>query len=211
MPRLLLLALLAALVALPGCGGGDDEATPEDRAGTATQPAPSPGGDRGEARGLPVEGTGYTLRAPAGWDDHSDDAEHFQAAGLEPDVVLAGAPREGFAANINVLRQEGLPDGVDVERFADVSHEALRKASDELTRSLQPSDISEVRELELDGEEARAFDYSGESRGVGLRFRQVFAVRDGAGYIVTYTDRREAFDEGAEVLDAVLATWDWEE
>lgn len=182
-----LLVLAVALVALvTGCGGDD-------------------GGDS-------VEGTGYALETPGGWEDRSDQASEFAAAGFEPDVVITDEPQEGFAANINVLRQSSLAEGVDVDQLTEESRRALQDPAvlEQLGGGLAPSDISRVTRLELDGEPARAFDYSSEREGRELRFRQVYVVREGSGYVVTFTALADDFEGGTAALGEVLDSWSWE-
>lgn len=189
MLRLLVAALLAAGL-LAGCGGDDAD-------------------DGGNGA---VEGTGYTVELPDGWDDRSDQSEDFAAAGFEPDVVMSDDPEGGFARNINVLRQTSLADGVDVDRLAQDSRRALQDPEllEQLGGGLEPTDISDVTELQLDGEPARAFDYSSERDGRELRFRQVYAVEGGTGYVITYTALADDFEEGAQALDEVVDSWTWE-
>ena len=189
MPRLLVLATVV-MALLGGCGGDD-------------------GGDDG---GDAVDGTGYALETPGGWEDRSDQASEFSAAGFEPDVVITDDPEGGFAANINVLRQGSLAAGVDVDRLTEESRNALQDPAvlEQLGGGLAPTDLSEVSRLELDGEPARAFDYSSEREGRELRFRQVYVVRDGAGYVVTYTALADDFEEGTAALAEVVDSWTWE-
>ena len=185
MLRLLVLAVaLVALVA--GCGGDD-------------------GGDA-------VEGTGYALETPGDWEDRSDQASEFAAAGFEPDVVITDDPEEGFAANINVLRQSSLAEGVDVDQLTEESRQALQDPAvlEQLGGRLAPQDISDVTRLELDGEPARAFDYSSEREGRELRFRQVYVVREGSGYVVTFTALADDFEGGTAALGEALDSWRWE-
>ncbi|MEX2194564.1 MAG: hypothetical protein WD844_04685 [Thermoleophilaceae bacterium] len=185
MLRLLVSAILAVAL-LAGCGNDDS----------------------GDA----VEGTGYTVDTPGGWDDRSDDSEEFAASGFEPDIVLTADPEGGFSSNINVLRQGSLADGVDADRLTEQSRQALQDPAvlEQLGGDLAPSDISDVSALDIDGEQARAFDYSSEREGQELRFRQVYTVREGSGYVLTYTALADGFEEGSAALDDVVESWSWD-
>ena len=189
-----LLALLAvAAVALAGCSGGDEDAEP-------------------------VEGTGYTYSVPDGWEDLSDPAEEeIEIGGFRPDTLVVGEREDGFATNVNVIREDGLPSGVTAAQYADASLAGLRDPvgagmPPEVAQAIEDGNlrqISEPRDAELDGEEAFAWDYRGTQDGRDVRVQQVAAVMDGAGYTLTLTVLPDRFDEGGEALDQVIDSWSW--
>ena len=181
------------MLALAGCGGDDDED--------------------------PVEGTGYTYSVPDGWEDVSDRAEEeFQVGGFRPDSLVIGESEDGFATNVNVIREAGLPAGVTAAQYADVSIAGLRDPVGaglppevaEAIETVNPTQISRPSDAELDGEEAVAWDYRSTQDGRDVRVRQVAAVMDGAGYTVTLTVLPARFDEGNGALDEVVESWSWE-
>jgi hypothetical protein len=190
-----LLALLAvAAVALSGCSGDD-----EDR--------------------QPVEGTGYSYSVPDGWEDVSDRAEaELEVGGFRPDTLVIGESEDDFATNVNVIREDGLPNGVTAAQYADVSLAGLRDPvraglPAEVAQAIEdvnPRQISEPRDAELDGEEAVAWEYRGTQDGRDVRVQQVAAVMAGAGYTLTLTVLPDRFDEGNEALDQVIDSWSWE-
>jgi hypothetical protein len=184
----------AAALAVAGCGGGDEE---------------------------PVEGTGYTFSVPDGWEDVSDRAEDepsLELSGFRPDSVVVGEAEDDFATNVNVIREPGLPEGVTAAQYADVSIAGLRDPAAaglppeivEAVESMRPTDISEPRDRELDGEEAVEWGYRSAQGGRNVRVRQVAAVMDGAAYTVTLTALPDGFEEGGEALDEVIESWSWE-
>ena len=185
--------LAVAAVALTGCSGGDE------------------GGD-------PVEGTGYTYSLPDGWEDFSDRAEEeIDVGSFRPDTLVVGESDDDFATNVNVIREDGLPNGITAAQYADASLAGLR---DPVGAGMPPDvaeaiedgnlrQISEPRDAELDGEEALAWDYSGTQDGRDVRVEQVAAVMDGAGYTLTLTVLPNRFDEGDEALDQVVESWEW--
>ena len=185
--------LAVAAVALTGCSGGDD------------------GGD-------PVEGTGYTYSLPDGWEDLSDPAdEEVEIGGFRPDTLVVGEREDDFATNVNVIREDGLPNGITAARYAEASLAGLR---DPVGAGMPPDvaeaiedgnlrQISEPRDAELDGEEAFAWDYRGSQDGRDVRVEQVAAVMEGAGYTLTLTVLPKHFDEGDEALDQVVESWEW--
>jgi hypothetical protein len=189
-----LLALLAlTAVAFAGCSSDED----------------------GEA----VEGTGYTYSLPDGWEDVSDRAEaELEVGGFRPDTLVVGEREDDFAANVNVIREDGLPSGVTAAQYADVSLAGLRDPAGaglppEVAQAIDdvnPTQISEPRDAELDGEEAVAWDYRGTQDGRDVRVQQVAAVMAGAGYTLTLTVLPDRFDEGNAALDQVVESWSWE-
>jgi hypothetical protein len=189
-----LLALLAlTAVAFAGCSSDED----------------------GEA----VEGTGYTYSLPDGWEDVSDRAEaELEVGGFRPDTLVVGEREDDFATNVNVIREDGLPSGVTAAQYADVSLAGLRDPAGaglppEVAQAIDdvnPTQISEPRDAELDGEEAVAWDYRGTQDGRDVRVQQVAAVMAGAGYTLTLTVLPDRFDEGNAALDQVVESWSWE-
>jgi hypothetical protein len=189
-----LLALLAVAVFASGACGGDED---EDR----------------------VEGTGYTYSVPEGWEAVSGrDEEAVEFGGVRPDSLVIGESRDDFATNVNVLREDGVPERVTAARYAELSLSGLRDPASsglppeavEAIEAANPRRISEPRGAELDGEEALAWDYVGTQDGRSVRVRQLAAVADGAGYVITLTVLADRFGEGAEALGQVVESWDWE-
>jgi hypothetical protein len=193
MPPSLLALLAVAAVALAACSNGDEDAEP-------------------------VEGTGYTYSVPDGWEDVSDRAEEeIEIGGFRPDTLVVGERENGFATNVNVIREDGLPNGVTAAQYANASLAGLRDpvgagTPPELAQAIEEANlrqISEPREAELDGEEAFAWDYRGTQDGRDVRVQQVAAVMDGAGYTLTLTVLPDRFDEGGAALDQVIDSWSW--
>jgi hypothetical protein len=169
--------------------------------------------------GEAVEGTGYTYSLPDGWEDVSDRAEaELEVGGFRPDTLVVGEREDDFAANVNVIREDGLPSGVTAAQYADVSLAGLRDPAGaglppEVAQAIDdvnPRQISEPRDAELDGEEAVAWDYRGTQDGRDVRVQQVAAVMAGAGYTLTLTVLPDRFDEGNAALDQVVESWSWE-
>jgi hypothetical protein len=192
--RRLLLPLAAVALLLAGCSGGDEDADP-------------------------VEGTGYTYSVPDGWEDVSDKAEEeIDVGGFRPDTLVIGESEDDFATNVNVIREDGLPNGVTAAQYADASLAGLRDPvgagmPPEVAQAIEEGNlrqISDPRDAELDGEEAFAWDYRGTQDGREVRVQQVVAVMDGAGYTLTLTVLPDGFEDGTAALDEVVESWRWE-
>jgi hypothetical protein len=183
------LGVLLVVLALAGCGGEDREQ---------------------------VEGTGYVYAVPDGWEEQ--DSDDLDVGAFRPDSLVVGDTEDGFAANVNVLREPRVPRGVTAARYAQVSLAGLRDPAAagyppevaEMIESVNPRGITEPRDAELDGEQAVEWEYMSTQDGRDLRVRQVAAVTGGAGYIVTLTVLPDGFEEGSEALDEVVGSWSWE-
>jgi hypothetical protein len=192
MPLRFVALLAAAALALAGCGGDDDE-------------------DR-------VDGTGYTYAVPEGWADASGRAEEeIEIGGFRPDTLVLGESEDDFATNVNVIREAGIPRGVTAAQYAEVSLAGLRDPLAagfppevaETLEELNPRQISDPRDAELDGEEAAAWGYTSTQDGRDVRVRQVATVMDGAGYTVTLTALPDRFDEAIASFDEMVDSWRW--
>ena len=188
------LAAVLALAALAasGCGGEDED---------------------------PVEGTGYTYSVPDGWEDASDSQaaeEAPEVIGVRFDSLVNGEAEDGFAVNVNVLR-ERVPGGITASEYAQLNIATLRDPSaagypPELAERIEELDVrglSRPRELELGGAGAMTWDYGTTQGGRDMRQRQMVVVRDGAGYTITLTALPSQFEEGTEALDEVVESWNW--
>jgi hypothetical protein len=192
--RSLLAALLAlAALAAAGCGGDDGDS---------------------------VEGNGYSYSVPNGWEDAADSEaadEASEVIGMRFDSLVNGEAEDGFAVNVNVLR-ERVPGGITGPEYAELNIAALRDPSaagypPELAERIEELDVrglSRPRRLELDGAGAMTWDYGTTQGGRDLRQRQMVVVRDGAGYTITLTALPSQFEDGTEALDEVVESWSWE-
>jgi uncharacterized lipoprotein YehR (DUF1307 family) len=182
-----LLVLLVAAVVIAGCG--EDE---------------SPR----------VNGTGYSYELPDGWEDVSDDAE-FGAVGFNTDSVARGEPEEGFATNVNVIRETSLAEELDIDEYSRaglrlLKHpEALGGEAREVFERIGAKDFSATEKVELDGEDARFTDYSSDQGGRALRLRVVSAIRAGTAYNITFTALRTHFEEEVDALQDLVGSWAW--
>ena len=166
-----------------------------------------------------VEGTGYTYSVPEGWEDASDSQaaeEALEVSGVRFDSLVNGEAEDGFAVNVNVLR-ERVPGGITASEYAQLNIATLRDPSaagypPELAERIEELDVrglSRPRELELGGADAMTWDYSTTQGGRDMRQRQMVVVRDGAGHTITLTALPSQFEDGAKALDEVVESWSW--
>lgn len=186
------LGLVVAMLAAAGCGDEGDEAQV-------------------------VRGDGYQYELPEGWTNRSDDegASGLDLGGFSPDTLVTDAPAEGFATNVNVVLESSLTDDVGAEVYADAIRQSVADPASlggevaETIERLNPRDIAPKRRLDLDGDAAYGFDYTGNRGRRVLRFRQVATVHDTTGYTITYTALRSRFRAGLDDLERLLDTWRW--
>jgi hypothetical protein len=183
--RVMLVIGLLVGALLVGCGGDDEE--------------PQNGGQQPEGA---VEGTGYSFVPPDGWRDASEALEgsavRIDAAYAEPD------PQDGFANNVNVIRES--PGGLDPDRF-DEYVEELRSQAGTLATD---AGLTATEELELDGEPARTWNYeSRRPEQPRIRQQQVVAIHEDALYTLTWSARRDTFEDSRAELQQLLDSWRW--
>lgn len=181
-------ALLAAVALLAGCG--DD------------------GGETGKV----VEGTGYELTVPDGWDDRSGQSEDFAVGDFTPDLILTGEREDGFTTNVNVIRTQGVTRSLDEQTEAE--RELLERGgpvSGDV--NLQPAqNLTPVEDTTLGGGPARAYEFELEvpQGDSSARLRQLIAIDDGTGYAITLTADPDRFEQDRDDFEAILESWKWE-
>ena len=183
MSRLLLSICLVLALTVAGCGGDDK----------------SGGGGGGGGKGN-LKGTGYTAQIPDGWEDAKDRAE---TGAINFDAVIADEPQDDFATNINVIRET--PPG-------DPSLDQVTEAFEGQAGSLADDDgLSDTEDRELGGHPARTYTYIIEREDPPkVRQRQVFTVRDGAVYTITFSALDKSFAAEEKAFDGFLESWEWE-
>ena len=182
---MLAIGLLIGALLGGGCGGGDE---------------PENGGHKKQEGA--VDGTGYSFVPPDGWRDAS---EVFKGSAIKIDSAYAEPdPQDGFANNMNVIRET--PSGLDADQFDDYVTELRKQASGQAT----DAGLSATEETELDGEPARTWDFeSRQPEQPRIRQQQVVVIHDDALYTVTWSARRDVFEETAKELQGVLDSWRW--
>jgi hypothetical protein len=126
----------------------------------------------------------------------------FSGSAIRIDLAIEGPIANGFAVNINVVR----------ERVGTMSLDALVNASivgiKQLARSAH--DFSAIRSLTIDGAPARAIGFLNAYGTAVIHQRQVYAIHDGWGYVITYSALRGTQYRGSRsALRAVTDAWRW--
>jgi hypothetical protein len=178
-----LASLLCLLLPLAACGDDDDA-------------------------GKVLEGSNYAVTVPGGWDDQTDVGQEFEIAGVSPEVTLADKPADGFATNVNIVRQDAPNIGLD-EQTRIERDQLLDGAQDIDPRLRAALNLSPVERTTLGGRDARVHTFELPQGGRMLRARQVFARNGGSTYVVTYTALSERYEEDLDSFQAILGSWEW--
>jgi hypothetical protein len=144
-------------------------------------------------------GSGYEVRAPAGWREVTD--RFRRRSGVDVDLAISAPAVDGFATNVNVIRRE---------QTVDVTLDALAVASwKELVVLTGGQDPGPYRDAALAGEPGKVLTYEAPQRDRRLRFSQLLALRDAVLYTVTFTSDARAYERDVAALDAILRSWHW--
>ena len=183
--RLLLALAIAALLA--GCGDDDEPAI--------------------------VNGDGYSFQTPAGWKEGDGEALGQAVGGGDVfDTFVAGDVTDEFAENFNVIVQENVPGGLDVNAWARQSAAFLERPGVGTrlfpgAESFEPPSAPPQR-TDLGGEEAYEIAYSATRAQGEVHFLAVLTIHDGRGYIGTL-----ASPEGAaaaeEAFSEIVDSWEF--
>jgi hypothetical protein len=195
------LAGLVALVAVAGCSsvvnghgvavprsvhtatGGGFPSSPSTSSSSASRPGAveSPDND-------------FSVLLPDGWKDGTNQVSGIALTGYIGPVI------DGFAININVLRS---PVG-------DLSLQAfLRGTRANLRTVLHVTSMSPATPRLVDGENAYDYTVIDQQAGRALEQRQTLVIRDGAGYVITYSAPLSNYSFYRGAADTILDSWQW--
>jgi hypothetical protein len=188
--RALGLAIVVAVL-VAGCGGSSHSGTSSGSTSTSATTA-----------GQTVTSTdkSFTTVTPHSF---SDATSSSQASALKVLYLAIGPRANGFATNINVVREpnHGLTDASTVANAELASIKRLEA---------QAHGFSALQSVTVGGEPAKSVDYLNTPAGTReLHQRQVFVQHGGSIYTITYTALPAAYTASAAAMDQVLHGWNW--
>lgn len=193
--RLVLAVATATL--LVGCGGSDSDSDSEgsDPASSSSASADSSTETSAEAAsGEEVSTDDFSFTAPEGWEDATGQN---QAGGISPEVQYVEGDPQGFATNLNVVRE---PNGFEgsSEEYADANIQAITSGGYE-----------SVEKQGTFGDFV-AVSAAGNQNGTAFLLRQYYAARDGEGWVMTFTYPEGTSEaDQVELAESVMQTWKW--
>ena len=129
------------------------------------------------------------------------------------DATITGEETDDFAPNLSIVTTEA-PGNATARKLAEANLETAR------TQGSLPADLgggtidvsgSEVSEIELGGEPAASYEQVTGSPLGDARQLQVYAVRDGTAYAITYSGLESGqFEEELPDVEAMLGSWTWD-
>jgi hypothetical protein len=146
-----------------------------------------------------VEGSGYSVELPDGWSDRTDDAS--KESPIRLDRVFVGPKADGFAANVNVVR-EPRPENATLEE--------IEQAGRPQIRALGGREISQAKSVELSGERGLSHTYRIREGGRALEGEQFIVIHEGRVYNVTVTAATKGFADARRDFREITGSWKWE-
>ena len=167
------------------------------------------------------DGSGYTLEIVDGWEDTTEAAPSVDDLGFDDpalsaisvDATITGEESDDFAPNLAVVTTEA-PGNATARKLAEANLATTRdQGSLPAGAGGGAIDVSgsEVEETELGGEPAASYEQVTGSPVGDARQLQLYAVRDGTAYAVTYSglDSGQYQDDLPDV-EAMLDSWTWD-
>jgi hypothetical protein len=138
---------------------------------------------------------------PAGWTDRTAELAP-KVPGVRPAYVFSGPATDGFAADINVVRQARGAADPPLDRLVTLVAAQVRT-------QLKATPAGKARPLTLDGEQALAYDYRYTTAGKKIRARQIAVYHAGSVVFVNFTTTDRVFARDAKALDQMVSSWRW--
>ena len=197
--RALLALLLVVGLLAAGCGSSEKSTSAEET--TTSEVTTS---------GEVVEGTGYSYELPEGWTE-ADDQVDVEEIGSSDTVITADEPRGDLAVNVNVFREENIPESVNVDQYTKIGLDRVTSAPESvgLPAGTTVEVASGPEASSLAGEDATDTTLRTDLGSATLLQRQVSTLRDGVAYTITLTSNEDGLEEDSATLDALLASWSW--
>ncbi|MRK00223.1 hypothetical protein GEV27_01690 [Aeromicrobium sp. S22] len=189
---------LMATLTLSACGSSDSSDNSSSSSSSSSKSEKATGFDAPPADGPTIKGTDYTYSVPDSWETPKNKPAGFDFDSLAVD----SDDKDGFADNINVLRQSPAPTGVTIEELS-------KNLGDELTKQ-GARDVKTNESVTVAGESAAHISMSQELNGNKNLTEQYYMLRKGALYVVTFSHSTDVSKADRDkIAGSVLSTWTW--
>ncbi|MBI3033878.1 LpqN/LpqT family lipoprotein [Candidatus Woesearchaeota archaeon] len=181
------IAILAVAVLIAGCS--QSQINPAQNSNAAQNP--------GEQGFLTHEDTDYKVKIsyPSSW----------ELASSGQSIFAMQSPKEraddSFQENINLVMNDLSGQEMDVDSYA-------KLATDNLAQSIQGFALEESGSTSLAGMPARRIVFTGNVGGRALKFMQVFTIKDGLSYVLTFSSERDAFAENLGLVQKMVDSFE---
>ena len=156
--------------------------------------APAPGAAAGDDRLASFD-------LPRTWIDRTAELAG-RVKGVRPSFVFQGPVTDGFAADVNVVRQPRGSGDPPLDQLVEL-------VAGQVSAQLDATRLGGRRVLALDGERAVAYDYRYQADGRRLRARQLAVLHGGSVVFVNFTTTERVFARDLRALDQMVASWRW--
>jgi hypothetical protein len=197
-------ALILTALVLAGCGSttlpSSSTSTTSPSSGSApgssgggSAPAAAPAGTVKSADGR------FATVVPSGF---ADNTKTVQGGTVNIQYLATGPRREGFATNINVVREQ-FHGASEIDKITSLEIAGIKRFEAEAHQ------FSQVQSLTVDGEPARSVDYLSQPRDRPLHQLQVFVVRGTWIYTITYSALPTDYGDDVSAMQQVTSGWHW--
>jgi len=159
------------------------------------------GHDPGRAAAPAAQPPLARFQLPRTWVDRTAELAG-RVKGVRPSFVFQGPVTDGFAADVNVVRQPRGPGDPPLDQLVEL-------VAGQVSAQLGATRVGGPRVLALDGERAIAYEYRYQAHGLHLRARQIAVVRGDSVVFVNFTTTERVFARDVRALDQLVASWRW--
>jgi hypothetical protein len=203
-------ALILTAVVLAGCGSttllssSSSTTTSSSSSASASGSAKPSGSGTATAAAAPagtvksVDGRFATV-VPSGF---ADNTKTVQGGTVNIQYLAIGPRKEGFATNINVVREQ-IQSASDIDKITSLEIAGIKRFE------AKAHQFSQVQSLTVDGEPARSVDYLSQPGDRPLHQLQVFVARGSWIYTITYSALPTDYAGDVSAMQQVTSGWHW--
>jgi eukaryotic-like serine/threonine-protein kinase len=184
----LLAGIVLSLVAV-GCGGNGSSSPPSGPATSVPSGVPT-----ADFETYTDVAEGFTIAYPKHWEKRE--------GALGSSVLILSPteePSDDFRENVNVLVQT-VPEETSLGEYT-------RLSLDEAPKVIMGFDLLDDGPAMLSGAPAHQVHYRGEQGAFRLEWKQVYALKNGKAFILTYTAERDQYEAGLPTAEAMFASF----
>ena len=126
-------------------------------------------------------------------------------------VITSDAASSDFQVNINVVRENDIPDNVEISQYVDAG---LKQIQGDPSSFGLPADSTVELQGDptpgtLAGDDSLDYEILTKGQGIAASQRQVAAIHDGTAYTITLSAAENELDAENPTLDEIVSGWSW--